>query len=110
MEIDTRPVLDLSAEDQQELSDLEVRCFGPLEQHELILVLAPADDTKYVVRVGEDRLLVSCLWITERTILVDGRRTHVAGIRGVRTDLEYRRRGLAGAAMRRATAFIREEM
>lgn len=110
MKIDLRPVVTISAEKQQELDALEVRCFGPPEQHELRLVPAPADDTKYVVRVWEGDLLVSCLWITERTILVAGRETQVAGIRGVRTDPEYRRRGFASAAMRCAAEFIWKEM
>src|SRR5581483_1314642 len=110
MKIDIRPVAALSTEDKQELDDLEMRCFGPPEQHELRLVPAPADDTKYVVRVWTGDLLVSCLWITERTILVEGRPTYVVGIRGVRTDPEYRRRGFAGAAMRHAADFIWKEM
>src|SRR5690242_6469283 len=110
MKIDLRPVAALSAEEQRELNELEVRCFGLPEQYELRLVPAPADDTKYVVRVWEGDVLVSCLWITERTILVDGRRTDVVGIRGVRTDPAYRRRGFADAAMRRAADFIWQEM
>ena len=101
MQIDVRPVADLSPEDQRELNELELRCFGPPEHHALRLVPAPAADTKYVVRVWDGDVLISCLWITERTILVDGRRTFVAGIRGVRTAP---RTGGAGLLAQRCAA------
>ena len=112
MKIDLRRTDDLSARERRELDELEVRCFGPPEQHQqaLRLIPAPAADTKYVVRVWESDRLVSCLWITERTILVDGRNTCTAGIRGVRTDPACRRRGYGRAAMERATDFIRREL
>lgn len=102
---------DLTADGRRELNELGVRCFGPPEQQRqsLHLVPAPADDSKHVVRVWEGDRLVSCLWLTERTILIAGRGTDVAEIRGVRTDPAYRRRGFGAAAMRRAADFIRQE-
>jgi aminoglycoside 2'-N-acetyltransferase I len=110
-EVRLRPVTNfvegLSDEERRELSDLAMRCFGPPEARTPHpLVIAPDEDTRYVVRVWDDGLLVSCLWITERTITVDGQPARIAGIRGVRTDSERRRRGYATAAMRRAAEFI----
>jgi aminoglycoside 2'-N-acetyltransferase I len=115
MDVSLRPVTNLvgglSPEECCELSDLFTRCFGPPESRTPHpLVIAPDEDTRYVVRVWEDGLLVSGLWITERTILVDGQPTRIAGIRGVRTDPAYRRRGFASAAMRAATDFIWREL
>ncbi len=101
----------LSEAEREELRDLANRCFGPPEQRPPHpLTIAPDADTRYVVRVWDEGLLVSCLWITERTILIDGRPARVAGIRGVRTDPARRRRGYAGAAMRCAEEFIWREL
>lgn len=102
----------LSDAERRELRDLAVRCFGPPEQRPPHpLTIAPDEDTKFIVRVwGDHGPLVSCLWITERTIRVDGRSAHVAGIRGVRTDPAHHRRGFASAAMRHAEAFIWREL
>src|SRR3712207_81058 len=115
MDVSVRPVTDLvgglSPEERRELSDLSTRCFGPPESRTPHpLVIAPDEDTKYIVRVWEEGLLVSGLWVTERTILTDGQATRIAGIRGVRTDPAYRRRGFASAAMRAATGFIWREL
>jgi aminoglycoside 2'-N-acetyltransferase I len=115
MDVDLRPVTNLvgglSPEACRELSDLFTRCFGPPESRTPHpLVIAPDDDTKYIVRVWDDGLLVSGLWITERTILADGQPTRIAGIRGVRTDPAYRRRGYAAAGMRSAQDFIWREL
>ena len=101
----------LSEDEREELRDLAVRCFGPPAQRPPHpLTIAPDADTRFVVRVWDEGLLVSCLWITERTILVDGQPVRAAGIRGVRTDPSKRRRGYAGAAMRHAEDFIWREL
>ena len=115
MGVSRRPVTSfvdsLSAEERRELSDLATRCFGPPESRTPHpLTISPDEDTRFVVRVWESGRLVSCLWITERTILIDGRSTRIAGIRGVRTDPAYRRRGVATAAMRVAADFIWREL
>jgi GNAT superfamily N-acetyltransferase len=111
MDVSLQPVTNLvgglSPDERREVSDLFTRCVGPPESRTPHpLAIAPDEDTKYIVRVWEDGLLVSNLWITERTILVDGQSTQIAAIRGVRTDPAYRRCGLASAAMRAAIDFI----
>jgi GNAT superfamily N-acetyltransferase len=115
MDVSLRPVTNfvegLSTDERRELSDLATRCFGPPKlRTPHPLTIAPDEDTRYVVRVWEDGRLVSCLWITERTILVAERPAQIAGIRGVRTDPAYRRRGLGTAAMRCAEDFIWREL
>ena len=90
----------LSDAERAELRDLAVRCFGPPElRPPHPLTTAPDADTLFVVRVWDEGLLVTCSWITERTILVDGRPARAAGIRGVRTDPARRRCGFASAPM-----------
>jgi len=108
MKHDLRHTDDLTDDDPHELLELEERCFGPPEQHRqaLRLVPAPATDTKYIVRVWEGNQLVSCLWLTQRSILIDGQPTRAVGVRGVRADPAYRRRGYARVAMEQATNFI----
>ena len=101
----------LSDDERRQVFDLNLRCFGPPEQRPPHpLTIAPDEDTRYIVGVREDGLLVSGLWITEREILVDGRPTQMAGIRGVRTDPAFRRRGYAAAGMRSAQDFIWREL
>jgi hypothetical protein len=82
MDVSLRPVTNfvggLTPEECRELNDLFTRCFGPPEARTRTphpLVIAPDEDTTYIVRVWEDGLLVSGLWIAERTILDDGQPT-----------------------------------
>ncbi|MFN8634727.1 MAG: GNAT family N-acetyltransferase [Chloroflexota bacterium] len=101
----------LSEHEREELGDLSIRCFGPPElRTPHPLVIAPDSDTRYVVRVWRAGLLVSCLWITERTILIDEHPTRIAGIRGVRTDPAHRRQGFGAAGMRAAEEFVWREL
>ena len=60
------------------------------------------DLSDLMIRVHQDSRLVSRVVVIERTVMVDGRRVRAGGISGVRTDPEFRRRGYASAAMRRA--------
>ena len=103
----TNLVEGLSADERAEINDLALRCFGPPELRQPHrLAIASNEDTRFIVRVWNDRLLVACLWINDRDILVGDCPTHMAGIRGVRTDPAFRLRGFASAAMRKAAEFI----
>jgi hypothetical protein len=101
----------LTPEERGEIRDLRTRCFGPPEQRPPHpLVNSPDDDLRYLVRVWEDGLLVSCHWLTERTILVQEQPAQIVGIRGVATDPAHRRRGFGAAAMRHSADFIWQEI
>jgi GNAT superfamily N-acetyltransferase len=101
----------LTPEERRELSDLRVRCVGPPEQRPRHpLTFAPNEDARYLTRVWEDGLLVSCHWINERAILVQEQPARIAGIRGVMTDPAHRRRGFGAAAMRCSAEYIRREL
>src|SRR5688572_12342369 len=111
MDVVLRPITNLVGglpdDERRQVFDLNLRCFGPPEQRSPHpLTIAPDEDTRYIVGVWEGGVLVSGLWITEREILVDGHLAQMAGIRGVRTDPAFRRRGYAAAGMRAAQDFI----
>ena len=114
VEMSVRPIANLvdglSGDERAEINDLALRCFGPPELRQPHrLAIAPNDDTRFIVRVWHDRLLVACLWINDRDILVGDQLTRMSGIRGVRTDPAFRRRGFASAAMKQAAEFIWNE-
>lgn len=67
---------------------------------------ATSEPTDYLVRAWDDENLLACAWITERKIAVDEERTRVAGIRGVMTHPNHRRRGYGRAVMLHAQAHI----
>jgi aminoglycoside 2'-N-acetyltransferase I len=115
MDVSLRPVTNavggLSEDERQELRGLDVRCFGPPEQRARHpLTIDPDTDISHIVRVWDDGLLVSGLWIAQRGILIGGHPASIAGIRGVRTDPAFRRRGFATAAMQCAQDFIWREL
>jgi hypothetical protein len=101
----------LTPEERLEIRDLRLRCFGPPERRTPHpLVISPDSDLRYLTRVWHDGLLVSCHWLMERTILVQGQPARIAGIRGVATDPAHWRRGFGATAMRHSADFIWREL
>jgi len=62
------------------------------------------------VLAWEGELLVGHVDITERTALVAGRELRLGGIGGVVTLKEWRKRGIATAALQRAARFLQDEL
>jgi GNAT superfamily N-acetyltransferase len=55
--------------------------------------------TDYLIRFWDEDELRACAWVTQRTARTSGREGRVAGIRGVVTDPDQRRRGYGRAVM-----------
>lgn len=64
-------------------------------------------ETDYLIRLWDEDELRACAWVTRRTVSISGRETRVAGIRGVVTDPDRRRRGYGRAVMERAHELMR---
>jgi GNAT superfamily N-acetyltransferase len=64
-------------------------------------------ETDYLIRLWDEDELRACGWVTQRTVSVSGRETRVAGIRGVVTDPDQRRRGYGRAVMEQAQELMR---
>ncbi len=115
MRVDLRRWRDLSQEERRRCDVLELAVHGPPKERRTRpagqLVWAPIDpEADHVVLVWEGDDLVSSVLIGMRDVVIDGRRTRVACIRGMRTDPAHRRRGFGKAAMERAAEFIWNEL
>jgi GNAT superfamily N-acetyltransferase len=64
-------------------------------------------ETDFLIRLWDTSQLRACAWVTRRTVRVSGREVPVAGIRGVVTDPDHRRRGYGRAVMERAHELMR---
>jgi aminoglycoside 2'-N-acetyltransferase I len=73
------------------------------------LVIEWANDD-WLVLVKYDDQIVSHVGIVERVGAVSGQPVKLGGVGGVATHPEYRRRGLAQAAMEKAAEFMRDEL
>jgi ribosomal protein S18 acetylase RimI-like enzyme len=105
-------------------AEIEVRSAGSLPQAELTQIddidrQAFSDDpyrgmewspVHWHVLAKLNDVWVSCVGIVERTGTVHGQPVKLGGIGGVATLPTYRRRGLAEAALRKAQAFMRDQL
>ena len=105
MKITVRPKEDLSRDERNRIGDMVSQAFaGDDEGYEW------ATDRDWHVLVEMDDQLVSYLGIVERTCTADGRPVKLGGVADLVTRPEWRRRGLAGAALQRAMAFMRDNL
>jgi GNAT superfamily N-acetyltransferase len=112
VDVDLTPTLELDEAALAEVQDLRRYTLGPDSRLDTSLRFSWSgiDDTVCVVRVREQGRLASVLFVSQRTIQVDSRATRAGGIRGVMTHPQYRRRGLARAALERAHTFMWQDL
>ena len=114
MEIHLRLGRDCAPQERQDVGALMAMAFGREAQPDLPahrLTWTPPDpNSDWWLQVHEADRLVSFLLIIRRTILVNGDPTPVAGVRGLATHPDYRRRGYGSVAMQRATEFVWQEL
>jgi GNAT superfamily N-acetyltransferase len=107
--LDVRFYRDLDPKELEEWERLVKKAHPPgevrLGSHLRWAELNPATD--YLVRSWDNDELRACAWVTQRTVSVSGRETAVAGVRGVVTDPEQRRRGHGRTVMERAQQLMR---
>ena len=109
MSIDVRPYRDLEPSELDEWKRLVKKAHPPGEVR-LGSDMRWADldpETDYLIRLWDEDELRACGWVTQRTVTVSGRESRVAGIRGVVTDPDHRRRGFGRAVMERAQGLMR---
>jgi len=109
MSIDVRPYRELEPKELDEWKQLVKKAHPPGEVR-LGSGIRWADldpETDYLIRLRDEAELRACGWVTQRTVSVSGRETLVAGIRGVVTDPDRRRRGYGRAVMERAHELMR---
>jgi len=66
-------------------------------------------ETDFLIRLRDEEALRACAWVTTQLVSICGEELRVAGIRGVMTDPDRRRRGYGRAVMERAQALMRSQ-
>jgi aminoglycoside 2'-N-acetyltransferase I len=109
VQVGARPYRDVEPNDLEEWKQLARRAHPPgAVRLGSDLHWADLDpETDYLIRVWDDDELRACGWVTQRTVSVAGHETAVAGIRGVVTDPDHRRRGYGRAVMEKAHEVMR---
>jgi GNAT superfamily N-acetyltransferase len=64
-------------------------------------------EADYLIRLWDDGELRACAWATQHAIRISAREVAVAGVRGVMTDPDQRRRGYGRAVMEQAHELMR---
>jgi GNAT superfamily N-acetyltransferase len=107
--VEVKPYRDLRPDEIEEWSRLARRARTPGgERLGSDLRWAELDaETDVLVRLREDEVLRACAWVTKKVVLISGRETSVAGIRGVVTDPDRRRRGYGRQVMNKAHELMR---
>jgi GNAT superfamily N-acetyltransferase len=109
MAVQVRPYRELQPDEIGEWARL-VRKAHPPGEVRLGSDLRWADldaETDDLIQFREDDVLRACAWVTRRTVTISDQEMCVAGIRGVVTDPDYRRRGYGRAVMQRAHELMR---
>jgi GNAT superfamily N-acetyltransferase len=110
MRVDARLYREVEPAEREELERLAVKVRSVLEDR-LGSDLRWAEvnpDTDYVVRLwDDDRQLRARAWVTRQAIRIESGETPVAGVRGVMTDPDRRRRGYGRAVMEKAHELMR---
>jgi GNAT superfamily N-acetyltransferase len=109
MRVDVRPYHDLAPRELDEWKRLVKRAHPPGEVRlGSDLRWAELDTaTDSLIRLRDEDELRAIAWVTQRIVVASGRETPVAGVRGVVTDPDQRRRGYGRAVMERAHDLMR---
>ncbi len=111
MRIDTMLVADLTSADRAELRALTAAVYTPDVIATLPQTRVTWAATTWSIRVwDDDGRLVSHVGMLTRDVEVDGVRTTIGGIGGVKTHPEARGRGYASAALQMASAFFTDDL
>ncbi len=101
----------LSDEESQALTNLDAAVYPPKPAaQEATVQQSWAHPQWHILIQDADQQLVSHVGVLTRICLCDGDEILIGGIGGVMTHPSQRRKGYAGAGLRRATEFLQNEM
>jgi GNAT superfamily N-acetyltransferase len=101
MRLEARRFSETDADDVAEWRRLQLRVYPPGEERPgANLQWARVEPKDLIIRLWDDGDLRACAWLSQRLIWMRDRQTAVAGVRGVMTHPEHRRRGYGQLVMR----------